>query len=85
MAKTLIFSKPVEKRLKELKLKTIVTKRIYEHWKSIPYNYERRQTELKFLKSKTNLYDFISWAFYWDHTIEGKQYWFKIALKGKIL
>ena len=84
MAKTLIFSKPVEKRLKELKLKTIVSKRIYSYWKRCKFEYEVRQSVYKRLRSYNQLSSVLWTAFTWMLTPEGKQYWIDLEQEEKL-
>jgi hypothetical protein len=84
MAKTLIFSKPVEKRLKELKLKTIISKRIYSRWKQEKFDYEKRQMIYKRLKSYDCLLSLLLSAFRWADTPEGKQYWIDLEQEEEL-
>jgi hypothetical protein len=84
MAKTLIFSKPIEKRLKELKLKTIVSKRICSDWKRCKYEYEVRQSMYKVLRSYNQLSSLLLSAFRWADTPEGKQYWIDLEQEEEL-
>ena len=82
MAKTLIFSKPVEKRLKELKIKNLVSKRIIEHWQRNKLPYERREELYALLKEEETVAALLWRGFTWLKTKETYFFWKEISKRN---
>lgn len=77
MSKTLTFKPEFEAKLKQLKIKT----KFVNNCKKVKWP-EHQAIRIKECFNTTNNWlHFIVYAFHWDSTPEGYDYWFKIARK----